>query len=97
MSSVDAGNMPRAGEDLVQGWDAELDRLFVGLRRTVGVSHGPGTQALLDSSDGRRLIEAEVIVNDHLRLRVSKPLFTDAVHRSVLALQPPIVSGDSNA
>lgn len=94
---VENGQLPRAGEDIIEGWDAELDRLFVGLRRTVGVAHGPGTEALGWSEDGWRLTKAEVIDTDSARLRILKPLFTDTVQRAVLGLQPPIVSDKSNA
>jgi len=85
---IEAGVSPRAGEDEVSGWDAELDRLFVGLRRSAGVLTGPGTDALLASEDGKSLVEAGVLSMVDERLTVRKPLFTDAVHRSVLDLTP---------
>ncbi|HEX6285942.1 MAG TPA: radical SAM family heme chaperone HemW [Acidimicrobiia bacterium] len=83
---VESGESPRAGEEPVTGWDAELDRLFVGLRRTVGVRQGPGTEALLASSEGRSLVDAGVLAVQNGRLSVLRPLVTDAVHRSVLGL-----------
>ncbi|HEX6222284.1 MAG TPA: radical SAM family heme chaperone HemW [Acidimicrobiia bacterium] len=85
---VEGETTPRAGEDPVHGWDAELDRLFVGLRRRAGVSTGPGTDALLASDEGRALVDVGVLTLEADRLCVRKPLFTDAVHRSVLALTP---------
>lgn len=88
IDGVEEGRSPRAGEDPVQGWDAEIDRLFVGLRRSAGVLTGPGTEALLASDEGQTLVAAGVLTLDSGRLRVSKPLLTDAVHRSVLALTP---------
>lgn len=88
LDRVEGGKSPRAGEDRVEGWDAELDRLFVGLRRTSGVSAGPGTGALLISEEGKRLEAAGVLDLEEGRLRVRKPLLTDAVHRSVLTLTP---------
>lgn len=94
---VEDGCLPRAGEDAISGWDAELDRLFVGLRRAVGVSTGPGTAALLASVDGRELAAAGVISHDPDRLRVANPLLTDAVNRSVLAQIGPIVLSNGNA
>ena len=97
IETVESGEHPRAGTDPIEDWDVELDRLFVGLRRTVGVAHGPGTRALLDSDEGQRLLIAGVIEADESRLRVVRPLLTDAVHRSVLALQSPIVSGKADA
>lgn len=97
LSAVESGSSPQAGVDPVEGWDAELDRLFVGLRRTVGVAHGPGTEALLASADGDTLLAAGVIEDDGGRLRIGRPLLTDAVHRSVLAQTAPIVGGDGDA
>lgn len=89
MAAVESGALPRAGEDRVEGWEAELDRLFVGLRRAVGVGHGPGTRSLLDDDEGRRLSDAGVIVDTGPRLVVGRPLLTDMVHRAVLGLMPP--------
>lgn len=97
ISRVEGGTSPRAGQDKVEGWDAELDRLFVGLRRSVGVSAGPGTDTLLASEDGRLLTAAGVIASKDGRLVVSRPMLTDAVHRSVLWLASPNVTGDGVA
>lgn len=97
IAMVEERCMPRAGEEVIAGWDAELDRLFVGLRRAVGVSIGPGTEALVASDDGRGLIEAGVIDHDPDRLRVASPLLTDTVNRSVLAQIGPIVLPNGNA
>lgn len=97
IGAVESGDLPRAGEEGVAGWDAELDRLFVGLRRSVGVTPGPGTEALLRSDDGRRLLEAGIVEVGADRLRIVKPLLTDAVHRSVIGLHPPIVSDEPDA
>lgn len=97
LDAVEAGSSPRSGHDRVGDWDAELDRLFVGLRRTVGVRHGPGTSALLASEEGRLLMSEGVIEEWSGRLRVARPLLTDAVHRSVLAQNRPIVETDGNA
>jgi oxygen-independent coproporphyrinogen-3 oxidase len=97
VARVESGTSPRAGEDFIAGWDFELDRLFVGLRRTVGVARGGGTDALLESPEGRALVDSGVIVSTGDRLRVRRPLLTDAVHRSVLAQTAPIVMGDGDA
>lgn len=94
---IESGGSPRAGEDRVEDWDAELDRLFVGLRRSVGAAIGPGTEALLRSKEGRALLDAGVIAEENDRLLVTKPLLTDAVHRSVLSQVGPIVGGDGDA
>ncbi len=97
LEHVESGALPRAGEDALAGWDLEQDRLFVGLRRVVGVFHGPGTRALLESPAGLRLIEAGVVESQAERLRVTRPLMTDAVHRSVMSLDAPNVMGESHA
>lgn len=87
LDAVETSSLPRAGEDRIEGWERELDRLFVGLRRTAGVSHGPGTRALLESDKGQRLLEADVIGDTGDRLVIKRPLLTDAVHRAVLGLE----------
>lgn len=97
IEQVVAGASPRAGHDTITGWEAELDRLFVGLRRTVGVAHGPGTETFLASDGGKALVDARVLGTADGRLRVTRPLLTDAVHRSLLALDGPIVMVDSDA
>lgn len=94
---IESDRSPRAGEDRVEDWGAELDRVFVGLRRSVGAATGPGTEALLRSDEGRALLDAGVIAEENDRLVVTKPLLTDAVHRSVLSQVGPIVGGDGDA
>ena len=84
-----AGQRPIAGADPIDGWDRELDRLFVGLRRTVGVAAGPGVEAFTRSDEGRRLIRHGVVTVEDDRLRVVRPLLTDEVHRVALALSAP--------
>ncbi|MGH8911616.1 MAG: radical SAM family heme chaperone HemW [Acidimicrobiia bacterium] len=86
LDRMEAGASPRSSSESITGWKAEIDRLFVGLRRVAGVAEGPGVQALLATSDGRRLLEAGVIDCAGGRLRVIRPLLTDEVERAVLAL-----------
>jgi oxygen-independent coproporphyrinogen-3 oxidase len=97
LDRLEAGRSAHAGEEMIDGWGAELDRLFVGLRRTVGVASGPGTETLLSSEEGRMLVAAGVIAEQSGRMVVSRPLLTDAVHRSVLAQLAPIVGVDGDA
>lgn len=97
LDCVERGQSPRAGEERLTGWASEIDRVFVGLRRTVGVAHGPATNSLLASEPGRILSDAGVIESDEDRLRVVRPLMTDSVLRAVMALEAPIVSGESHA
>ena len=75
--------------DLIEGWDAELERLMLGLRRTAGVRLGSAGSALLDSPQGRRLLDADVIAVEGDRLIVPRPLLTDEAIRAVLDLPPP--------
>jgi oxygen-independent coproporphyrinogen-3 oxidase len=89
LAAVERGEMPRAGEEEVSGWAAEVDRLFVGLRRDVGVLPGEGGAVLLESEDGKRLVEAGVLAVVEGRLRVEKPLLGDEVLRAVVGLDPP--------
>ncbi len=89
VETVESGRRPVAGGELVAGWEAEIDRLFVGLRRTVGAVAGRGGKAMLASDHGRLLAELGVLEARSGRLRVAKPLLTDEVHRAVLSLAPP--------
>jgi putative oxygen-independent coproporphyrinogen III oxidase len=88
LDAIESGRTVVAGSDpLLFGAEREIDRLFVGLRRTVGAELGVGGQALLDSEDGRRLLQARVIVASDGWIRVERPLLTDEVLRCVLALE----------
>lgn len=89
LEAVEGGRSPRAGEESVEGWAAEIDRLFVGLRREVGVLGGPGVAALLAAPEGRRLVEAGVVEERDGRLRVTRPLLSDQVQRALLDLAEP--------
>jgi len=86
MAAVEAGKAPFAGEERLEGWDLELDRLFVGLRRAAGVVAGPGGDAFVMDKDGRRLIEAGIVSVAGGRLTVNNPMLTDEVLRVVLGL-----------
>jgi putative oxygen-independent coproporphyrinogen III oxidase len=94
---IESGRSPRAGHDVITGWNAEIDRMFVGLRRSVGVARGTGTVSLLASDEGKSLVGAGVVTERDDRLVVARPLMTDAVHRSLLAMDGPIVRVVSDA
>jgi len=89
LTRVAERDRPIAGADPIEGWDRELDRLFVGLRRTVGVAAGSGVDAFTRSEEGRRLIGHGVVTVAAGRLRVVRPLLTDEVHRVALSLSAP--------
>lgn len=86
VAKVEAGDSPRQGSEAVRGWEAEVERLFTGLRVTAGVPEGRAVEAFMESEDGSRLAELGVIDRVGRRLVVRKPLFTDAVARDVLGL-----------
>lgn len=86
---VESGVRPISGEEAVEGWDRELDRLFVGLRTSRGVSAGPGTTALLAAPEGGLLLREKVIEIRDGRMTVIRPLLTDEVLRTVLGLPAP--------
>jgi oxygen-independent coproporphyrinogen-3 oxidase len=89
LDRIGQGQRPISGAEAVHGWDGEIDRLFVGLRRSAGVGPGPGVDALLSTQEGERLQKAGVIDVVEGRLLVKRPLLTDEVHREVLDLAPP--------
>lgn len=75
--------------ELIEGWNAELERLMLGLRRTAGVMIGDGGRALLSSDEGRRLVELGVLGVIDDRLFARDPLLTDEIIRAALGLEPP--------
>jgi len=87
LESVESGRQPVAGSEELDDWQLDLERVFVGLRRTTGVSTGQTGRAFLDSDVGRRMLAAGVIRVTDDRLVVANPLLTDAVAREVLALR----------
>lgn len=89
IDAVESGRPATAGDEVVDGWDKELDRLFVGLRRSVGVDYGPGVEAFAASLAGKRLLELGVALLESNRLLIQNPMLTDEVHRAVLGLLPP--------
>lgn len=86
LEAVESGRDPMGATEEISGWAAEVDRLFVGLRRAVGVEHGPGTTLLASDREGERLFAAGVLTDTGDRLVVSRPLLTDRVHRAILGL-----------
>jgi hypothetical protein len=89
MDAIESGVSASTGAEHLIGWDAEIERVFLGIRRAAGVEPGEAGRALLTSDDGRRLLEAGVVDLVAERLVVLRPLLTDAVARAVLALSPP--------
>ncbi|HEY5889688.1 MAG TPA: radical SAM family heme chaperone HemW [Acidimicrobiia bacterium] len=89
LAAVEEGRPAVAAEETaLVGAELEIDRLFVGLRRSIGADAGSGGRVLLESPDGERLLAAGVISVTDRWIRVDRPLLTDEVLRSVLALDP---------
>ncbi len=88
LEAIESGSTRRMGLERVEGWSAELERLFLGLRRRAGVVGGEGGARLIASQKGKALLEAGVLGLLGDRLVVLQPLLTDAVMRAVLALPP---------
>ncbi len=84
-----SGIGPIQSSDIIEGWNAELERLMLGLRRTAGVRSGEGGGALLASPQGQRLIDAGVLEVVDDRLVAANPLLTDEIIRAVLDLDAP--------
>ena len=83
-----AGESATSGSERLSGWEREVERVSLGLRRTAGVRPGIAGAALLAAPAGDRLIAAGVIAVGDDRIRVTRPLLGDEVARAVLALDP---------
>jgi putative oxygen-independent coproporphyrinogen III oxidase len=88
LTAVEGDNSPTAGHEVISGWAAEVERVFLGIRRVAGVVAGAAGTALMASEDGQRLAAAGVIDLFEERLTVLRPLLTDHVARALLALAP---------
>ena len=88
LASIESGDSPTAGSEVVEGWEAEVERVFLGIRRAAGVVAGAAGNALMISEEGERLAVAGVAELVGGRLVVRRPLLTDHVARAVLALAP---------
>ena len=84
---VEGGESPVQGSERLEGDAREHERLMVGLRRTAGVVAGPLGDAWASSIEGRRFGDAGVVAYEAGRLVVRRHLLTDAVIRSVLAME----------
>ena len=89
LERVETGGRATSGEERLDAWGREQERLVLGLRRASGAVIGEAGSALLDSPEGARLVAAGVLAAGGERLRVARPLLGDAVARAVLGLDPP--------
>ena len=85
---VEQGQRPEAGREAIEGWGAELERVFLGVRLRSGVASGAVGPALAADPEAQALIAAGKLEVTEDRILVPDPLFTDAVARAVLGLEP---------
>jgi len=90
LERVERGELPEAGREIIEGWDRELERVFLGVRRRHGVDPGEVGELLAEDLEAQSLIMAGKLRVDERRIEVLDPLFTDAVARVVLGLDPPV-------
>jgi putative oxygen-independent coproporphyrinogen III oxidase len=83
LERVERGERPEAGRERLSSAGREQERLFLGLRRAAGAISGEAGSALLATAAGRRLVASGVIEERDGRLRVLRPLLTDAVLREI--------------
>jgi oxygen-independent coproporphyrinogen-3 oxidase len=83
LDRVERGELPEAGRERLSAAGREQERLFLGLRRAAGAVAGDAGAALLATAAGRRLVASGVIEERDGRLRVLRPLLTDAVLREI--------------
>jgi len=86
LAAVERGERPQAGAEVIEGWIAEVERVFLGIRRAAGVVAGAAGHALLAAPAGEQLLAAGVIEVVGDRLVVRRPLLTDAVSRALLSV-----------
>jgi oxygen-independent coproporphyrinogen-3 oxidase len=86
---VEEGTRPESGTESIEGWDAELERVFLGVRMRTGVEAGLVGPHLAADPGGQSLITAGKLEVTEDHIIVLDPLFTDAVARVVLGLEPP--------
>lgn len=89
LAAAEKGASTWAGEEPIEGWTSEVERVFLGIRRVAGVRAGPAGEALWHSDEGQTLAKHGVIELGGGRLVVRRTLLTDAVARALLALPPP--------
>ncbi|MBT8202316.1 MAG: coproporphyrinogen III oxidase, partial [Acidimicrobiia bacterium] len=86
---IESGQRPEAGTEHITGWDAELERAFLGIRRAEGVEAPEVAAALADDFEAEGLLAARKFEIQNGVIRMLDPLFTDAVARVVLGLAAP--------
>jgi oxygen-independent coproporphyrinogen-3 oxidase len=75
-----------SGEERLDLWSREVERVMLGLRRAAGVVAGRAGDCLAASDRGALLMDAGIVGRRGDRLVVLRPLLGDEVSRSLLAL-----------
>lgn len=86
MEDVLEGRRPRVGVEHLTEAEQERDRLLVGLRLAAGAPMTATAQRFADSLEGKRLVDAGLLRVESGRLRVTKPMMSDAVIREALSV-----------
>jgi oxygen-independent coproporphyrinogen-3 oxidase len=89
LEMVEKNLRPEAGRDEISGWEAELERVFLGVRMRGGVAAPEVAELFAEDLEGAALVAARKVEVDSGTIRVREPLFTDAVARVVIGLPPP--------
>jgi oxygen-independent coproporphyrinogen-3 oxidase len=85
---IESGSSAESDSEQLGGWDRELERVMLGLRRSAGVTAGVAGEALVASQEGAALLDAGVLEVADGRLRIVRPMLLDEVSRRLLALEP---------
>jgi oxygen-independent coproporphyrinogen-3 oxidase len=89
LDRVEQGDRPEAGRETIEGWDRELERVFLGVRRRRGVAAGAVGEPLAGDLEAQSLVMAGKLAVTAERIEALDPLFTDAIARVVLGLEAP--------
>jgi oxygen-independent coproporphyrinogen-3 oxidase len=89
LALVERGSRPEAGTEQIDGWDAELERVFLGVRLRRGLVAPEVAELFAEDFEGAGLVAAHKVGIMDGTIRVLDPLFTDAVARVVLGLPTP--------
>ena len=84
LAAIEAGESPRAAQEPTG--DPAEERVVLGLRRSIGVSSDALIERFVKSASGIRLVDAGVMAVRNDRLVVTRPLLTDQVLASFLAV-----------
>jgi oxygen-independent coproporphyrinogen-3 oxidase len=85
---VEAGEDPTSGEERLDGWERDAERVVLGLRRAAGVDAGRVGERLLETDEGAALEDAAILAVRDGRLVVLDPMRENEAARAVLGLRP---------